>query len=95
MMRTKKTVHTHDAAAEHVKPRSAELEAGLTYDMRQALAHAAAKRKFVAKCRPADWAPPSILKVPELLTEKEVVLAGRELKALQRHAFEIVASESG
>jgi hypothetical protein len=28
------------------------------------------------------------------LTEKEAVLAERELKALQRHAFEIVASES-
>jgi hypothetical protein len=40
-------------------------EAGLTYDMRQALAHAAAKREFVTKRRPADWAPPSILKTPE------------------------------
>jgi GAF domain-containing protein len=31
MMRTKKTVHTHDAAAEHVKPRSAELAGARTH----------------------------------------------------------------
>jgi hypothetical protein len=68
-------------------------EAGLTYDMRPALAHAAAKRQFVAKRRPADWIPPSILKPPEVLTETEVVRAEAELKALQRHAFEIVKSE--
>jgi hypothetical protein len=37
-------------------------DAGLTYDMRPALAHAAPRRQFVAKRRPADWIPPSILK---------------------------------
>src|SRR3984893_3960115 len=31
MMRTKKTMHTHDAAAEHVKPRSAELAGARTH----------------------------------------------------------------
>jgi signal transduction histidine kinase len=31
MMRSKKTVHTHDAAAEHVKPRSAELAGARTH----------------------------------------------------------------
>jgi hypothetical protein len=65
-------------------------EAGCTYAMRRGLAHAAAKREFVAKRRPVDWTPPSILRPPEVLTELEVVQAEEELKALQRHAFEIV-----
>jgi hypothetical protein len=62
-------------------------------DMRPARAHAAAKRQFVVKRRPADWIPPSILKPPEVLTETEVVRAEAELKALQCHAFEIVKPE--
>jgi hypothetical protein len=36
-------------------------EAGNTYDMPPGLAHAAAKRDFVAIQRPVDWEPPSIL----------------------------------
>ena len=40
----------------------------------------------------ADWTPPSILRVPEVLTESEVVDAEAELKALERHAFAIVKS---
>jgi hypothetical protein len=68
-------------------------EAGCTYAMPRALAHAAAKRELVAKQRPADWIPPSILRPPEVLTELEVVEAEGELKALQRHAFEIVDPE--
>jgi hypothetical protein len=65
-------------------------EAGNTYDMPRALAHAAAKRELVAVKQPAGWTPPSILRPPEVLTESELVEAEAELKALQRHAFEIV-----
>jgi hypothetical protein len=36
-------------------------EAGKTYDMPRALAHAAAMRELVALEQPADWEPPSIL----------------------------------
>jgi hypothetical protein len=70
-------------------------EAGNTYDMSRALAHAAAKRELVAAMRPADWEPPSILRPPEVLTGAELVEAEAELKALQRHAFEIVDPEVG
>ena len=65
-------------------------EAGNSYDMARALAHAAVKRELVAIERPASWTPPSILRPPEVLTESELVEAEAELKALQRHAFEIV-----
>ena len=65
-------------------------EAGNTYDMPQALAHAAAKRDLVAVQRPVDWEPPSILRPPEVLTEAELAAAEAELKAVQRHAFEVV-----
>jgi hypothetical protein len=73
----------------HIRP----YEAGVTYEMRGALAHAAAKRALIAKRQPADWTPPSILRPPEVLTELEVLQAGEELKALQRHTFEIVDPE--
>ena len=59
-------------------------EAGDTYDMPRALAHAAAKRDLVAVQRPADWEPPSIFRPPEVLTESELVEAEAELKALPR-----------
>ena len=62
-------------------------EAGNTYDLPRALAHAAAKRDLVAVPRPVDWDPPSILRPPEVLTEAELAAAEAELKALQRHAF--------
>jgi hypothetical protein len=65
-------------------------EAGNTYDMPPTLAHAAAKRDLVAAQRPGDWEPPSILRPPEVLTEAELAAAEAELKALQRHAFEVV-----
>ena len=68
-------------------------EAGNTYDMPRALAHAAAKRELVAAERPIDWEPPSILRSPEVLTESELAEAEAELQALQRHAFEIVHPE--
>jgi hypothetical protein len=63
--------------------------------MPRALAHSAAKRELVAVERPVDWEPPSILTPPELLTEAELAGAEAELKALQRHAFEIVHPEPG
>jgi len=58
--------------------------------MPRTLTHAAAKRGLVAVERPVGWTPPSILRPPEVLTESELVEAEAELKALQRHAFEIV-----
>ena len=50
--------------------------------MPRAVAHAAAKRGFVARAKPADWSLPSILKSPEVLTEADVVEAEAELRAL-------------
>jgi hypothetical protein len=47
-------------------------EAGNTYDMPPAMAHAAAKRDLVAAQRPVDWERPSILRQPEVLTEAEL-----------------------
>ena len=68
-------------------------EAGNTYDMPRALVHAAAKRELVAMERPIGWEPPSIVRPPEVLTESGLTEAEAELKALQRHAFEIVHPE--
>jgi hypothetical protein len=68
-------------------------EAGSTYDMPRALAHAAAKRELIGIERPVNWEPPSIFRLPEVLTESEVGEAEAELKALQRYALEIVDPE--
>jgi hypothetical protein len=57
-------------------------EAGNTYDMPRALAHAAAKRNLVALEQPMDWEAPSILRSPEVLIEAELAAAEAELKAL-------------
>jgi hypothetical protein len=65
-------------------------EAGNTYDMPRALAHAAAKRNLVALGQPPTWEAPSILRPPEVLTEAELAEAEAEMKALQRHAFGMV-----
>ena len=70
-------------------------EAGRTYALPRALAHAAAKRELVAVQQPVNWTSPSILRSPEVLTESELVEADRELKALQRHALAIVDPENG
>ena len=70
-------------------------EAGNTYDMPRALAHAAVKRELVAVEQPVDCEPRSILRPPEVLTESELTEAEAELKLLQRHAFEIVNPEIG
>jgi hypothetical protein len=47
-------------------------EAGHTYALPRAVAHAATKRELVAKQRPPHWTPPSIFRPPEVLTEVEV-----------------------
>ena len=69
-------------------------EAGHTYSLPRALAHAATKRELVAKHRPPHRTPPSILRPPEALSEAEVIEAEAELKALQRHALELVDPEA-
>ena len=69
-------------------------EAGHTYSLPCALAHSATKRELVAKHRPPHWTPPSILRPPEALSEAEVIEAEAELKALQRHALELVDPEA-
>jgi hypothetical protein len=48
-------------------------EAGRTYTLPRAVAHAATKRELVAKQRPPHWTPPSIFRPPEVLTEAEGV----------------------
>jgi hypothetical protein len=48
-------------------------EAGNMYTMPRAVAHASAKHELVARERAADWTPPSILRLPEVLTEADVV----------------------
>jgi hypothetical protein len=68
-------------------------EAGRTYRLPRAIAHAATKRELVAKERAADWMPPNMFQLPKALTEAEVIVAEEELKALQRHAFAIVDSK--
>ena len=67
-------------------------EAGRTYRLSRATAHAATKRELIAK-RPAEWMPPNMFQFPKRLTEAEVIEADEELKALQRYAFAIVDPE--
>jgi len=70
-------------------------EAGYTYTLPRAIAHATTKRGLVAKQRPAHWTPPSLFRQPETLTETEVIEAEAELRALQRHALEVVDPKAG
>jgi hypothetical protein len=70
-------------------------EAGHLYTLPRAIAHAASKRELVAKERPAHWVRPSMFRPPEVLTEAEVVEAEAELRALQRHAMEVVNPKAG
>ena len=60
----------------------------------QAVAHATTKRELVAKQRPPGWVPPNMFQLPKVLTEAEVIEAEAELKALQRHALEVVDPEA-
>ena len=69
-------------------------EAGRAYVLPRAIAHAATKRELVAKQRPSGWMPPNMFQLPKVLTEAEVVEAEAELKALQRHALEVVDPEA-
>jgi hypothetical protein len=50
-------------------------------------------RLAVAQERPADWTRRVLPKSPEVLTEADVVEAEAELRALQRHALEVVDPE--
>ena len=65
-------------------------EAGRVYALPRAVAHAATKRGLVARERPSRWAAPGMFRPHEALTEAEVVEAEGELRALQRHALEMV-----
>jgi hypothetical protein len=69
-------------------------EAGRAYVLSRAIAHAATTRELVAKERPPGWTPPSMFRLPEVLTEAEVIEAEAELRALRRHALEIVDPEA-
>jgi hypothetical protein len=69
-------------------------EAGHTYALSRAIAHAATKRELVAKQRPPGWVPPNMFQLPKVLTKAEVTEAEAELKALQRHALEVVNPET-
>ena len=64
-------------------------EAGRSYPMPLAVAHAAAKRDLVAHHRPLRWTPPSILMSAEILTGAEIAAAGSELRAFDHHAVEV------
>jgi hypothetical protein len=69
-------------------------EAGRAYAMPRAISHAATKRELVAKQQPPRWLPPSMFRPPEVLTDLEVIEAEAELKALQRHALEVIDPET-
>ncbi|MGC1742131.1 MAG: hypothetical protein WA754_06150 [Pseudolabrys sp.] len=69
-------------------------EAGQTYSLSRAIAHAATKRELVAKRRSPGWVPPNMFQLPTVLTEAEVIEGEAELKALQRHALEVVDPET-
>jgi hypothetical protein len=63
-------------------------EAGRSYPMSPAVAHAAAKRGLVAKGRPSCWIRPSVLRQPEVLSVHELDAADAELLALENYARE-------
>jgi hypothetical protein len=69
-------------------------EAGHIYVLPRAIAHAASKRQLVAKQRPPRWTAPSMFRLPEVLTEAEVIEAEAELRTLRRYALEVVDPES-
>ena len=65
-------------------------EAGHSYTLPRAVAHATTRRGLVAMHRPAGWAAPSMFRRPEVLTEAEVSEAEAELRALSSHALEVI-----
>ena len=48
----------------------------------------------ITRSAAAHWTSPSIFRPPEVLTEVDVIEAEAELKALQRHALEVVDPEA-
>jgi hypothetical protein len=64
------------------------------YALSRAVAHAAIKRELVAKQRPPGWTSSSLFQLPEVLTEAEVIEDEAELRALRRHALEVVDPEA-
>ena len=69
-------------------------EAGRAYALPRAVAHAASKRNLVAVERPPRWVAPNMFRAPETLTHAEVVEAEAELRAMQRHALEVIDPEA-
>lgn len=63
-------------------------EAGRSYPLPPAVAHAAAKRGLVAKAKPPAWVAPSFGRRADVLTPADVTSAGLELEALDRYAAE-------
>ena len=68
-------------------------EASNAYTLPRPVAYAAAKRGLVARERPSRWAAPGMFRPHEALTEADVVEAEGELRALQRHALELLNPE--
>ena len=66
-------------------------EAGWSYSMPPAIAHAAAMRDVVSDHKPPHWTQPSITTPAEILTDAELAAAAAELNALKRHAVEPVS----
>ncbi len=69
-------------------------EAGRSFPMPPAVAHAAAKRELVAKAKPPHWTPPSLFKRAETLSAAEIAAAEAELGVLQRHGAEAIGPGS-
>ena len=67
-------------------------EAGRSYPMPPAVAHAAAKRNLVVHHRPLRWMPPSVLTPVEVLTEEEIATAQAELQQVEQHARQSINS---
>ncbi len=67
-------------------------EAGRSYPMPPAFAHAAAKRGLVAKAKPRAWVSPGFGRRAEVRTEADVTGAGAELEALERHAQDTLSA---
>jgi hypothetical protein len=70
-------------------------EAGHVYVLPRVIANGATTSELVTKQHPTRWAPPTMFRPPKVLTTAEVVEAEAELKALPRHALEVVDPPSG
>ncbi len=64
-------------------------EAGRSFPMPPAVAHAAAKRELVAKARSPHWTPPNRFRRAETPSAAEIAAAEAELGALQCYGAEI------